>query len=121
LSRSSLFEKIKEAVVIPAKAGIQTYMFNKNFFVYILANRRNGALYIGVTNDLKRRIYEHKNDLVEGFTKKYGLKTLVYYEMHKNIEAAIIREKQLKKWKRLWKLRIIEEKNPNWNDLYERI
>lgn len=96
-------------------------MNNKNFFVYILTNQRNGTLYIGVTNNLKRRIYEHKNDLLEGFTKKYGLRTLVYYETHENIESAIIREKQLKKWKRLWKLRIIEEKNPNWKDLYEEI
>ena len=91
------------------------------FFVYILTNQRNGTLYIGVTNDLKRRIYEHKNKKVEGFTNKYGLKILVYYEIHENIESAITREKHIKKWKRLWKLRIIEEKNPEWKDLYTNI
>ena len=96
-------------------------MINKIYFIYILTNKRNGTLYIGITNDLKRRIYEHKQGLVEGFTKKYGLKTLVYYELHQNIESAITREKQLKKWKRLWKLRVIEEKNNNWEDLYERL
>jgi len=90
---------------------------NNYFFVYILTNKRNGTLYIGVTNEIKRRIYEHKNKIVDGFTSKYGLKSLVYYELHENIESAIKKEKQLKKWKRLWKLRIIEEKNPNWKDL----
>ncbi len=94
-------------------------MNSQNFFVYILTNKRNGTLYIGVTNDIKRRVYEHKKGLVEGFTKIYSLKDLVYLEVHNDIESAITREKQLKKWKRLWKLRIIEEKNPDWRDLYE--
>jgi putative endonuclease len=90
----------------------------KNYFVYILASKRNGTLYIGVTNDLIRRVYEHKNDLVEGFTQKYGVHTLVYYEMFDDIENAILREKRLKKWNRKWKLELIEKDNPNWRDLY---
>ena len=89
----------------------------KNYFVYILASKKNGTLYIGVTNDLNRRIYEHKNNLVEGFTKKYNIKTLVYYESTNSIESAINREKQFKKWNRKWKLKLIEEKNPMWLDL----
>lgn len=87
-------------------------------FVYILANKRNGTTYIGVTSDLVRRIYEHKNDLVEGFAQKYAVHDLVYYERHDRIEDAIVREKQMKAWKREWKLRIIENFNPDWNDLY---
>jgi putative endonuclease len=88
-----------------------------NYFVYILASKKNGTLYIGVTNDLNRRIYEHKNNLVEGFTKKYNVKTLVYYESTNSVESAINREKQFKKWNRKWKLKLIEEKNPMWLDL----
>jgi len=89
------------------------------YFVYILASQRNGTLYIGMTNDLIRRIYQHKNDLVEGFTKKYGIHRLVWYEVADTPLAAITREKQLKKWNRAWKLRLIEEMNPEWKDLYE--
>ena len=85
--------------------------------VYILASQRNGTLYIGVTNDLKRRVYEHKNGLVEGFTKKYHVALLVWYEQTTDIYSAIRREKQLKKWNRAWKLRLIEENNPEWHDL----
>jgi putative endonuclease len=95
-------------------------MGDKNYYVYILANERNGTLYIGVTNDLMRRMYEHKNDLVEGFTKKYSVHKLVYYEHLIDIEAAIRREKQLKTWKRQWKLRLIEKDNPEWEDMYEQ-
>lgn len=91
------------------------------YCVYILASKRNGTLYIGMTNNLARRIWEHKHDLVEGFTKKYGVHRLVWYEIADNPQAAILREKQLKKWNRAWKLRLIEEKNPAWNDLYEEI
>jgi putative endonuclease len=87
--------------------------------VYILASRRNGTLYIGVTSDLKKRIWEHKNDVVEGFTKRYSVHTLVYYELHGTMDSAITREKQLKKWRRSWKLALIECENPNWRDLYE--
>ncbi|MCL4363929.1 GIY-YIG nuclease family protein [Patescibacteria group bacterium] len=96
-------------------------MNNLNYFVYIMTNKRNGTLYIGVTNDLKRRVYEHKEKLAGGFTKNYNLKNLVYYELHNNPKAAIKREKQLKEWKRLWKLKLIEEKNPEWIDLYYEI
>ena len=87
-------------------------------FVYILASKRNGTLYIGVTSDLVRRVYEHKNDFAEGFSKKYAVHGLVFYEQHGRIEDAIIREKQLKKWKRVWKIRMVEENNPDWRDLY---
>jgi putative endonuclease len=89
--------------------------------VYILASRKNGTLYIGVTSDLPKRIYEHKNHLVDGFTKQYGVNILVWYEIHENMIEAITKEKQLKKWKRDWKLRLIEESNRNWNDLYDDI
>lgn len=89
--------------------------------VYILASKRNGTLYIGVTSDLVQRVWQHKNDFVEGFTKKYGVHTLVWYESHPTMESAITREKQLKWWHRKWKLRLIEESNPNWEDLYEQI
>jgi putative endonuclease len=93
----------------------------KHFYVYILCSKRNGTLYIGVTSDLIKRIYEHKNDLVDGFTKKYGVHRLVWSETHDSAESAITREKQIKKWKRAWKLKLIEQNNPEWNDLYENI
>jgi putative endonuclease len=92
-----------------------------NYYVYILASKRHGTLYIGVTNDLVRRVYEHKNDLVEGFTKKYGIHLLVYYEQYNNVESAIQRERQMKKWNRQWKIRRIERQNPDWRDLYDEI
>ena len=79
----------------------------------------NGTLYIGITNDLPGRVYEHKNDMVDGFTKKYKVHRLVYYEGHKDVKQAILREKQLKKWNRQWKIRLIEKGNPEWRDLYE--
>ena len=87
----------------------------KRYFVYILSSQRNGTLYIGVTNDLTKRVYEHKNNLVEGFTKKYEVHLLVYFEEFHNIDEAITREKQLKRWKRAWKLRLIESSNPEWD------
>jgi len=87
-------------------------------YVYILASQRNGTLYIGVTSDLLARVWQHKNDLVEGFTKRYGVHTLVWYEPHLTMESAILREKALKKWKRVWKMRLIEEGNSAWIDLY---
>ena len=90
----------------------------KYYFVYILASKQNGSLYIGVCNDLIRRTYEHKNKIFGGFTANHGIDKLVYYEVFNDIEQAIKREKNIKKWKRNWKLRIIIEKNPEWNDLY---
>lgn len=87
----------------------------------MLAKERNGTLYTGFTQNLVKRAWEHRNEQVEGFTKKYGVKTLVYYEVHDDYDAALTREKQIKKWNRAWKIRLIEEKNPNWNDLYETI
>ena len=86
--------------------------------VYILASKRNGTLYIGVTGDLIKRTREHKNNVVEGFTKRYGIHRLVWYELRDNMESAIEREKRLKEWKRVWKLELIEKANPNWQDLY---
>ena len=91
----------------------------KNYYVYILASQRNGTLYIGVTNDLGRRINEHKNGLIEGFTRKYNVKILVHYEATDTIEGALNREKSLKKWSRKWKLNLIESENPKWKDLAE--
>ena len=91
----------------------------KSYYVYILASQRNGTLYIGITNDLIKRVYEHKNNLVDGFTKKYKVHSLVYYEQYNDVESAIIREKRLKKWNRRWKLELIEKENPRWRDLYE--
>ena len=89
--------------------------------VYILASGRNGTLYIGVTGDLIRRAWEHRNKLIQGFTKKYSVHQLVYYEQHDNMLSAIAREKQLKKWNRAWKLELIEKGNPDWNDLWSEI
>ena len=93
----------------------------KQAAVYLLASQRNGTLYIGVTSNLVKRIWEHRNNAVEGFTKRYGVHTLVYYEQHTTMEAAITREKQLKKWNRAWKLRLVEERNPDWRDLSPEI
>jgi putative endonuclease len=93
----------------------------KQYYVYILASKKNGTLYIGVTNNIIRRVYEHKNDEVEGFTKKYEVHKLVYYEQTENIESALNREKQLKKWNREWKINLIQKENPNWKDLYNEL
>jgi putative endonuclease len=90
----------------------------KRGFVYIMTSGRNGTLYIGVTSDLTKRAYEHRNALVAGFTRKYGCKLLVWYEVHDDIQQARHRERQMKKWKRLWKLSTIEAMNPDWRDLY---
>jgi len=90
-------------------------------YVYILANKRNGTLYIGVTHDLIKRIWQHKNKISQGFTNKHDIDKLVYYEEHKDIIEAIRREKALKKWLRSWKLQLIEKSNPNWVDLYNDI
>jgi len=89
--------------------------------VYILASERNGTLYVGVTSNLQKRVWEHKTDIVTGFTKHYGVHFLVYYELHDDMVAAITREKQIKKWNRAWKLEFIEKQNPDWKDLWEGI
>lgn len=91
------------------------------YYAYILASKKNGTLYIGVTNNLVKRIYEHKNDLVEGFTKRYHTHNLVYFEPYEEINEAILREKRLKKWNRQWKMELIEKNNPEWKDLYSEI
>lgn len=97
------------------KNGIQKMNY---YYVYILASKRNGTLYTGVTGNLPQRIHDHKNDFIPGFTKKYGVHTLVYYESCENRQSALQREKQIKEWKRKWKLELIEEFNPDWKDLY---
>ena len=89
--------------------------------VYLLAGKRNGTLYVGVTSDLVKRVWEHKNDLVEGFTAKYGVHLLVYYEMHADMLGAITREKQIKKWDRSWNLKLVERNNPEWKDLWPEV
>lgn len=86
--------------------------------VYLLASRRNGTLYVGVTSDLVKRVWEHKENLADGFTKRYGVHALVWYEPHDSMESAIQREKAIKEWKRRWKLELIEKTNPQWRDLY---
>ena len=96
-------------------------MWKNDRCVYVLASKRNGTLYVGVTSDLIKRVYEHKHGLADGFTKKYKIHRLVYFEMHEDMNAAITREKQIKKWNRAWKLELIEKNNPAWKDLYESI
>jgi putative endonuclease len=93
----------------------------KRFFIYILANRPMGVLYVGVTNDLARRIWEHKTKVVPGFTSKYGLTILVYYEEYGSILEARARERTLKRWRRAWKFKLIEQVNPTWRDLYDEL
>ena len=111
--------------VIPAYAGIQGRRqgdgMERQPCVYLLASKRNGTLYTGVTSDLLKRIWEHKNNQVEGFTSKYRVHTLVWYEMHDTMESAIQREKAIKNWKRVWKIRTIESVNPTWRDLYPEL
>ena len=107
---------------MPAEAGIQKWgVMDKHFYVYILASKRNGTLYTGVTSNLAQRVWQHKQNIVKGFTKKYDVKSLVYYETHDSAESAITREKRIKKWRRAWKLQLIEDQNPLWKDLYEEI
>ena len=93
----------------------------KSYYVYILTSKRNGTLYIGVTSNLIKRTQEHKGKIADGFTKKYNIHKLVYYEQTGDANSAISREKQLKKWNRSWKIKLIEKENPNWNDLYFNI
>lgn len=100
--------------------GIQVH-YMREYFVYILASKRNGTVYTGITNDLLRRVDEHKKDLVKGFTKKYGVHMLVYFEQCDDYDTALQREKQIKEWKREWKLELIEKVNPLWQDLYDEV
>ncbi len=112
---------------MPAKAGIQNAAPNgilramRQACVYILANKRNGTLYVGTTNNVARRVWEHKSDAVDGFTKRYGVHRLVYAEFHETTPLAILREKQIKNWRRAWKIEINEQTNPEWRDLYEEM
>jgi len=96
-------------------------MMSRQFYVYILASNRNGTLYTGMTSNFVQRIWQHRQNVIEGFATKYGVKKLVYYEVHHDPESAITREKQIKKWRRAWKLDLIESRNPAWKDLYELI
>ena len=89
--------------------------------VYLLASEPNGTLYVGVTSDLVKRIWQHRNESIDGFTKKYAVHLLVWFEQHETMESAITRENQIKKWNRAWKMRLVEERNPYWNDLWESI
>jgi len=89
------------------------------FYVYILASRRNGTIYVGMTDALAKRTWQHKNELIRGFTKQYGVKSLVWYEPHESRETAFTRERQIKKWNRSWKLQLIEKENPRWRDLWD--
>ena len=91
------------------------------YYVYILASRKDGATYVGITNDLVRRVYEHRTKAVRGFASKYNISRLLWFEVYDDPISAISREKELKKWKRSWKIRLIESQNPNWDDLYESI
>lgn len=93
----------------------------KPFWVYMLASKRNGTLYIGSTDDLGKRIWEHKSEVFKGFTSRYGVKALVWYEAHETRASAFMRERQMKKWERAWKIKLIEEVNPEWRDLYETL
>ena len=96
-------------------------MKHKQPVVYILASKRNGTLYIGVTSDLVKRAWEHRSGSTDGFTKKYNVHTLVHFELHEDMSSAILREKQMKKWRRAWKLELIEKSNPDWKDLWPDI
>ncbi|MFM8771021.1 MAG: GIY-YIG nuclease family protein [Candidatus Kapaibacterium sp.] len=96
-------------------------MDNKQPAVYIMASKENGTLYVGVTTNLTKRVWEHRNSAVSGFTQRYGVKLLVFYELHGSIYDAIVREKQLKRWKREWKIELIEKFNPSWKDLWNDI
>jgi len=96
-------------------------MRDHSYVVYILASKPNGTLYVGVTNDLVRRVQEHREGLVPGFTKRHGVRTLVYFELHCDINIAILREKRIKRWLRKWKLELIERENPQWRDLWNEL
>jgi putative endonuclease len=94
---------------------------DRQYFVYILASGLGGTLYVGVTNNLLKRVFEHRDGRGSEFTAKYGVHQLVYFEVHEEVEHAILREKRIKRWKRAWKVNLIEERNPNWDDLYSKL
>jgi putative endonuclease len=96
-------------------------MIMKKYYIYILTSKKNGTIYTGFTRTLKKRVYEHRIGINEGFTKKYGIKSLVYFEEHSLVDTAIVREKRIKNWRRSWKVRLIESMNPDWKDLYDEI
>ena len=96
-------------------------MRNHDYYVYILASQRNGTLYTGITNDLTRRVWEHKNGYAKGFTSAYNVRHLVWFEVHQDVNEAIAREKRIKRWRRKWKLELIETDNPIWRDLYDEL
>ncbi len=106
---------------LDSESTLQKQGVKVNAYIYIMSNKKDGTLYIGVTNDLIRRVYEHKEAVVDGFTKRYNLKTLVYFELFESIDEAIKREKQLKNWKREWKVDLIEKVNRAWEDLYDEL
>jgi putative endonuclease len=105
----------------PRKRASIYFEYMEQYYVYLLASKKNGTLYIGVTNNLVRRVWEHKNNFIEGFTQKYNVHKLVYYEIASDINSAITREKQMKKWRRQWKVELIEEGNSEWKDLYDSL
>ncbi len=110
-----------EVVVIPACIRRGSKKMSRIYYIYILASKKNGALYVGITNDLIKRVWIHKEKIIDGFTRKYKINRLVYYEASNNSLSAIEREKRIKKWNRKWKIRLIEKQNPLWKDLYETI
>ena len=114
-------KRVLDLDVPPILYSETSIMAAKYFYVYILASNIGGTLYIGVTSDLVRRVWEHRSKVAAGFTEKYGIHRLVYFEQFDDAENAIRREKRLKKWNRAWKIRLIEERNPNWDDLYPGI
>ena len=102
-------------------SGIYSSMETRNYFVYILCSKSHGTLYTGVTNDIVRRVYEHKNKIADGFTKRYNVTCLAYYEIHQSIKSAIVREKQIKHWPRSFRINLITSMNPDWKDLYDEL
>ena len=115
----SILNKCEVKNVIPGRR--ESFKFMKQSYVYIMANKKRGVLHIGVTSDLIKRVYEHKNNVTPGFTKKYNIHNLVYYEIHADINEAITREKQMKKWYREWKIELNENNNPELKDLYNEL
>ena len=120
-SRESPSSQRTTTRVAPGRIPSPVNITLKQPCVYILTSQKNGTLYVGVTSDLVKRVWQHKSDLADGFTKEYQVHTLVWYEGHETMESAIVREKNIKAWKRLWKLELIERLNPEWSDLYDQI